>query len=265
MSGNIRASEKATIISFVDFLRAIGNKVEDPQWVDGVEEGSGLPDAVAHPYVIELFSIDNIPDERARNARFGRVISSLTRKPIGRSPDGYRISWSVDAIQEGQDLDAVSTALLGWFAHEAPFLPDGIHSDVSVKGLPFQMTVCKNTEPRIQGVLFERTLPVDAKIDRSNLQSTILKKAQKIQRHIHRAAKGLLLIESPSSMLWSAHECLEAYQSMFRGPPLGCDECWFFETDESSDGLVLNPITGDLYLFDRASKAISHATWICVG
>lgn len=265
MSGNSRDREKVCIESTVRLLRRTDfPSIAELTWIDGVEKGDGLPDAVADPFLIEHFSIDSLPNQRRNSAWFAEWARPLEADSQGRL--GFRVTVAIpeDAIKHRRDCKMLEAAFREWIDGPAKQLSDGFHEQVNIARIAFSVRVWKGGHMDRNGVVFLRTADGARDLD-ERLKEIYREKMCKLRAHSHRAKRCLLIVESAGDHLMSAHSFLAAFKRI--SPDHGFDDTvvWFIQTSNGEQFFALDVETGRLFLADESTGEVVGKTWICAG
>lgn len=255
MSGNLRERETASICALVSLMRLVECPgIQDPDWIDGVMKGEGLPDARASPFLIEHFTIDSTPAQRKLSAQFMNVIDGLEQQ-FEALPFSLTIAMPEDVAQTGRNWPRQRSALAAWIRDVAPTLSDG-HHPTRVAGFDSDFHVWKNRGRLPPGVSFKRWTPSGDAGLAERMKSDVPRKVRKLTAYRREDEQTLLLVESEDIALMSEHVFLSAFRAAFPSGDIGVDATWFCHTLTDSESFFLNVATGDLYLFDRILGAV---------
>jgi hypothetical protein len=230
MSGNLRNREMASISALVSLLRLTEcPNIENLIWIDGHEKGDGLPEASAHPYLLEHFTIDSTPNQRRLAAQFVKLIDGLEDSQPGIK-FFLKICLPEDIAEQGRDWIVQRDALACWISSVAPTLADGHYKDVQAAGVDCPFYVWKFGPPTLPGVRILRwTQPVEIGLH-ERLAREIPKKVQKLAKHKKQGQRCLLIVESEDIALMNAHTFLVALRRAFPSMPSDIDNLWFCHT-----------------------------------
>ena len=154
-----------------------------------------------------------------------------------------RLAW--DAVQVGQDWDAVTDGFRRWISDDAASLPDGRHKLASARDIPFPFTVHKQTD-RPPGVYFGRIAPEDNALP-ERVRARINDKADKLRPYKVEGYTTVLLLESGDIALMSEGLLVRAIASAYpQGCPSHLDQLWYVDTSVPESPPVFRELTDRL-------------------
>lgn len=228
----INLKDSCVIDRFVAYLRKNGYpNLQVDRRPDEENRVSPDIDAIAGPFAIEHTRIDTLPDQSRNNDWFDKVTGGLDKDPSIQFPFRLSIILEYNAITTNQDWKAMNQALKNWIINESPKLVNGHHVLGNVPGIPFKLTVFKDTgmPPRL---LFSRFDPNDNTLS-NRLKVLCDRKAKKLGKYQGTGTMTVLLIQNNDIALMHPiimrREIQKAYPN---GLPPGVDKIWYADTAE---------------------------------
>ena len=222
-------NDRDVIKAFVNHLRANGYpSIEIDCWPE--DENRNMPeiDAIAGPFAIEHTSIDVLPNQRRDSHWFTKAIGDIGDE-LEDITFRLRIWIEYDAVAKGQNWSKIRKAIKIWIASDAARLTDGQHVIDDIPGVPFRISVIKQSD-RPPGVYVGRLGASDDTLS-SRMRMLFDRKAKKLVRH-HRTGKTtVLLVENDDLALMNNLHMLKAVQEACpNGLPESVDKFWYADT-----------------------------------
>ena len=231
----IYLEDSCVIAKFVAHLRKNGHPgLQVDLCPDKQNRVSPDIDAIAGPFAIEHTRIDTLPNQSRNNDWLDEVTGGLGKELSSQLPFRLSIILEYGAITTNQDWKAIKQALRNWIINESPGLVNGHHVLGNVPGIPFKLTVFKDTDmpPKL---VFSRFDPNDNTFS-DRLKVLCDRKAKKLAKYQGTGTTTVLLIENNDIALMHPIIMRQEIQKAYpNGLPPGVDKIWYADTAHVRD------------------------------
>lgn len=249
MARPAKRDDERMIEIFAAFLNTLGSPIFNViEWPEDTRKPNQI-DALVGPLAIEHTSIDALPAQREMNARFTEFIGEIEARTRGNLGFRIRIDIPFDALKKGLARRDLNKAMLDWIEAHSKSLPDGIHENIRVPGIPFPIMAVKGGPIKTDGVIFARRFQDDPDFY-LRIRGVIARKLPKLAMHRSRARKAVLLVESDDIALMTSDYFACAFDLAYPKWPESLDELWFAHRVSGAD-IVFSDL--------RTTRAWSHS------